>query len=103
MKIELSHDLDTEKGTLCAEKIFKQLSEEYKDEFSDLEQKTNGNIIDFSFKIRGMHINGNITVLKDKVLIESKLPFAARIFQGTIENKITENAYKMIAECKSNN
>lgn len=100
MKIELKHNLDTEKGIICAEKIFKQLSEEYKDEFSDLIQKTNGNIIDFSFKIRGMFIKGDIIVDKEKVTIKSKLPFAAKIFQGMIENKIKENADNMISKCK---
>ena len=100
MRIELTHDLETEKGTVCAEKIFKQLSEEYKDEFSELKQETNGNIINFSFKIRGMHVKGNITVNDNNVVIDSKLPFAARIFQGMIETKIKENADKMISECK---
>ncbi|RLD50331.1 MAG: hypothetical protein DRI94_08885 [Bacteroidetes bacterium] len=100
MRIELTHDLEKEKGTACAEKIFKQLSDEYKDEFSDLEQETNGNIINFSFKIRGMHVKGNITVNNKNVVIDSKLPFAARMFQGMIETKIKENAEKMISECK---
>lgn len=99
MTIELNHNIGKERGVICAEKIFKQLSEEYKDEFSDLKQETNGNIIDFSFKIRGMQIKGNITVENDKVIIESKLPFAARMFQGMIENKIKENADKMISRC----
>ncbi len=100
MRVELNHDLKTEKATACAEKIFKQLAEEYKDEFSDLEQETKVNIIDFSFKIRGMYIKGNIIVEENKVIIESKLPFAARIFQGMIENKIKENADRMMSECR---
>lgn len=99
MTIELNHNLEKERGVICAENIFKQLTEEYKDEFFDLKQETNGNIIDFSFKIRGMQIKGNITVEKDKVIIESKLPFAARMFQGMIEDKIKENADKMISQC----
>ncbi len=99
MTIELNHNLEQEKGIICAEKIFNQLSEEYKDEFSDLKQNTVGNIINFSFKIRGMNIKGNITVEKDKVIIKSKLPFAARIFRGMIEDKIKENADKMISQC----
>ena len=46
-----------------------------------------------------MNISGTITVNENNVLIESKLPFAARIFQGLIENKIRENADEKIAEC----
>ena len=99
MKIELEHNLPQDRAIICAEKIFKDLSEKYEDEFSDLEQKTEGNIILFSFRIRGMNISGTITVNENNVLIESKLPFAARIFQGLIENKIRENADEKIAEC----
>lgn len=99
MTIEINHNLEKEKSLICAEKIFKQLSEEYKEEFSDLKQGTNGNIINFSFKIKGIQINGNITAENNKVIIESKLPFAARMFQGMIENKIKENADKMISQC----
>ncbi len=99
MKVILDHNLPQEKAIPCAEKIFKDLSVKYEDEFSDLEQKTEGNKIFFSFRIRGMNISGTITVNENNVTIESKLPFAARIFQGLIENKIRENADEKIAEC----
>ena len=99
MKVILDHNLPEERAIICAENIFKDLSEKYEDEFSDLEQKTDGNKILFSFKIRGMNISGTVTVNADNVSIESKLPFAARIFQGLIENKIRENADEKIAEC----
>ena len=99
MKVVLEHKLPLEKAIICAEKIFKDLSEKYEDEFSDLKQKTEDNKILFSFRIRGMNISGIITVTKSNVLIESKLPFAAKIFQGLIENKIRENADEKIAEC----
>lgn len=99
MKIEFKHDLPKEKALTCAEKIFKNLSEKFKDEFSNLEQKINGNIISFSFRARGMNISGNITVHEKEVVIESRLPFAARMFQGLIENKIKENGDKLLKEC----
>ncbi len=100
MTIQIEHNLDKERGIICAEKIFSQLAEQYKDEFSDLKQETKENKIYFSFKIRGMKINGEIIVNENKVIIESKLPFAARIFQGMIETQIKENADKMLSECK---
>ena len=99
MKVVLDHNLPQERAIICAEKIFKDLSEKYEDEFSDLEQKTEGNEILFSFRIRGMNISGTITVNEDNVTIEGKLPFAAKIFKGLIENKIRENADDKIAEC----
>ncbi|MCF6365504.1 MAG: polyhydroxyalkanoic acid system family protein [Bacteroidales bacterium] len=100
MKVEIKHNLPKEKAIPCAENIFKDLSEKYKDEFSDLEQRTENNRILFSFKARGMNIAGTITINENNVYIESRLPFAAKLFQGLIESKIKENAHKMLANCK---
>ena len=99
MKVELEHTLGKEKAIPCAEKIFKELAKKYEDEFSELEQVTSGNIIRFSMKIRGMHISGTVTVNENTVVIESKLPFTLRVFQGLIENKIKENADEHMAAC----
>jgi hypothetical protein len=100
MKVELEHNLAYDRALTCAEKLFEELTEKFKDEFSDLEQTKSGNTIIFSLKVRGMKISGKITVSENKVVIESKLPFAARVFQGLIENKIRENADKEIAKCQ---
>jgi len=99
MKVELEHNLTKEKAIPCAEKIFTELADKYENEFSDLEQSTNGNIITFSLKIRGMNISGTVTVNENNVVIESRLPFAARVFQGLIETKIKENADDMMSKC----
>ena len=99
MKIELEHNLPYDIAIKCAEKLFTELTEKFKDEFSDLKQEKNGNKINFSVKVRGMKISGNIIVNEKNVTIESKLPFAARVFQGLIENKIKENADKEISKC----
>ncbi len=101
MKLILNHNLPQEKAISCAEKIFSELSVKFKDEFSDLKQETDGNKILFSFKIKGMNISGKMTVEENEVILESKLPFAARIFKGIIEEKIKENANKMLEECKN--
>lgn len=100
MKVELKHILGKEKAIPCAEKIFKELAEKFEDEFSDLEQSRDDNIIQFSLKVRGMQISGIVTVNEDNVIIESKLPFALRVFQGLIENKIKENADEHMAKCQ---
>jgi len=101
MKVTVKHNFTQETAIDCAENIFKNLSEKFKDEFSNLKQERNGNIISFSFRIKGMNVSGDMTISEDKVTVESKLPFAARMFQGLIENKIKENAEEMMANCKN--
>lgn len=102
MKVTVEHNFTQDTAIDCAENIFKNLSEKFKDEFSDLKQERNDNIIDFSFRIRGMNVKGKMTISEDDVTVESRLPFAARMFQGMIENKIKENAKEMMANCKNN-
>lgn len=99
MKVEINHNLPQDKALYCAEKIFKDLSEKYEDEFSDLVQNTENNKVSFAFKARGMKISGSITVNENDVAIESRLPFAAKLFQGLIEDKIKENADKLMDGC----
>ena len=103
MKVTVEHNFTQETAIDCAENIFKNLSKKFKDEFSNLQQTRNDNEISFSFKIRGMNVSGKMTITENDVTVESKLPFAARMFQGMIENKIKENAEKMMAECEKNN
>ncbi len=100
MKVELNHDLGTEKGITCAEKILAGLAEEHKGEFSDLKQEISGNTVKFSLKAKGMNLSGKISVFEDTVVIESKLPFAARMFQGMIEEMIKDNADRMMKKCR---
>ena len=102
MKVTVKHNFTQETAINCAENIFKNLSEKFKDEFSNLQQTRNDNKISFSFKIRGMNVSGKMTITENDVTVESRLPFAARMFQGMIENKIKENAEEMMAKCKNN-
>jgi hypothetical protein len=99
MNIVINHNLPKERAFKCAENLFKNLAEKFKDDFSDLKQEIKADTIMFSLNVRGMTIKGNITVAEKIVTIESKLPLPLKMFQGILENKIYEHAEKEIAKC----
>jgi hypothetical protein len=100
MKVVINHQFSKEKAIKCAGDLILTMTEKYKDEISDLKHETIGNTIKFSLKARGMKFKGEITIEDHEVIIESKLPFALKIFEGILEKKILENADKVMAMCK---
>lgn len=46
--------------------------------------------MDFNFEAKGFNINGDITLKERELILNGKLPFAARLFSGKIEKMINE-------------
>ncbi len=100
MKITIKHNLQGENAINCAKNILDGLKEEHKDKISNLVQIWTGNKSKFSFRLKGISVTGTIVVNFDDIEISGKLPFAAMLFQGVIEDTIKKNAHKMLTECK---
>jgi len=100
MNIKIKHNLQGEKALNCAKHILDGLKEEHQDKISNLVQIWTGNKSKFSFRLKGISVTGTIVVNSDNLEISGKLPFAAMLFQGVIEDTIKKNADKMLTECK---
>jgi hypothetical protein len=99
MKVTINHNFTQDKALICAERIIKSLTEKYKDEITDYLSERKDSIILFSLKARGMKFKGSISVDEKKVIIESRLPVALKVFEGLLEKKIIENAEHEIKKC----
>ena len=55
----------------------------------------NGNLL-FAFTAMGMSISGNMTVEEKQVIIAGKMPLAAAMFRGAIENQIKEKVKEIL-------
>lgn len=100
MKIIIEHKLQEDNALCCAKKILDELKEEHHDKISNLVQMWTDNESQFSFRLKGISITGTIRVNAGNIEIFGSLPFAARIFQGVIEDAIKKNAQKMLDNCK---
>lgn len=69
------------------------LVNEHKDMISNPQKKWNESKdkMNFSFEAKGFNISGNIKLEKDKLVLDGKLPWAAKLISGKIEKMITKN------------
>jgi hypothetical protein len=62
---------------------------------SDLQEQWSGNSGTFSFRAMGFAISGSLNVKPSEVELRGEFPWAAKPFQGTIEQTIRERAEKL--------
>ena len=103
MNIKIDHNLATEKALACSKTLLEKLREEQSDKISNVVQLWNGNVSNFSFRVSGFKIEGTLTVTEKNIIINGKLPLAAMLFKGIIEETIKKHADKMIFQCSENN
>jgi hypothetical protein len=55
---------------------------------SDLVEQWTDNVLSFAFKAMGMHVSGTVTIDDSSIRLSAKLPLAASMFKGMIEQQI---------------
>ena len=63
----------------------------------DLVENWQGNNLNFSFKTYGFDVSGTVAVEPNAVRIDSKIPFAAMMFKGKIEQTLKDELAKLLA------
>lgn len=68
------------------------LQKEHADSITDSSKTWNDkkDVMEFGFTAQGFNITGNIKINEDNLVLNGKLPFAARLFSGKIERIINE-------------
>jgi putative polyhydroxyalkanoate system protein len=93
--------VDHQLGLDAAAERLKSEAEEAKKKFaaqlSDLSEKWEGNEAHFELKVMGMKISGQVTVNDSDISIDAKLPMAAVMFRGLVEQQIRERLEKILA------
>lgn len=99
MRIEYYHNLGKIAAVKRIDNLFKELQEKYRDKISSPIKYWNKtkDRMDFRFNIKGYNISGNVYVRDNSIILEEKLPFAARLFSGKIENIIREQLEKILS------
>lgn len=67
------------------------------DQVKDLKQQWNGNQVDFSFSAMSFSVQGDMQVNKDHISLTAKLPMAAFMFKGMIEQRLRERLGEVLA------
>jgi Putative polyhydroxyalkanoic acid system protein (PHA_gran_rgn) len=67
------------------------------DKIQNLVEQWNENTLTYSFKSFGFDVGGTVAVEPDVVRVEGKLPFAAMMFKGKIEQALRDELTRALA------
>jgi len=96
MKVTVAHKLTPLEAKARISQLVFALKKQYKDKITDISENWNGDKNDFSFKMQGMKIAGNILVTGKNITVNGKLPFMAMPFKSMIESTIKEKASELL-------
>ena len=90
MEIRRHHNMTLDAAVQLSDKILPGFIEQAGDNVSNIQQQWDGNVLSFAFHTYGMNIKGTFLVTDDEIIIESKLPFMARPFEGRVRSAIEQ-------------
>ena len=90
MEIRRHHNMTTDAAVQLTDQILPRFIEQAGDNVSNIQRQWDGNVLRFAFRTRGMNIKGTFLVTDDEIIIESKLPFMARPFEGRVRSAIEQ-------------
>ncbi len=94
---QVPHPLDQQTAVSKLTGLMNAMQAKYKDVASNVQGTWADNVLNFSLKVMGFTIQGKVTV-EDKVAhVEGKLPLAAAMFRGRIEESIKTEMEKELA------
>ena len=97
LKISVAHSLDRDTATERLKGFLEQVKSQYKDRLSNLEEEWDEFSGRFKFSAMGFTTEGTITVEENEVRVDGKLPLAAMIIKGQIEETIRGYLKKVLA------
>ena len=97
LDIAIPHNLPQQEALTRIQGLLGQLRKEQAGTISDVNETWNGNEGEFSFSAKGFDLSGKITVEKNKVSINSQLPFALSFFKSKIGDVIREKAGELLS------
>ncbi len=97
LTITVPHSLSAEEATSRLKSLFETLKQRHADKMNNLEEKWEGNHLDYAFSTFGFNIAGNMDVEPSEVRVSGTLPFAAMMIKGKIEQSVREELEKALA------
>jgi hypothetical protein len=94
---QVSHPLDQQTAVERLKGLMGGLQHKYKDVASDVQGTWTDNVLNFSLKVMGFTVSGTVTVLDRVANVTGKLPLAAAMFRGRIEESIKSEMEKELA------
>ena len=90
MEIRRHHNMTMDAAVQLTDQILPRFIEQAGDNVSNIQRQWDGNVLRFAFRTHGMNIKGTFLVTDDEIIIESELPFMARLFEERVRSAIEQ-------------
>ena len=90
MQFRYAHGVSKEQAIQDLGSLRPHLFSRFGNDVSDLQERWAGNVLSMSFSARGLKIAATLTIEDEWLVLDAKLPFAARLFEGRIKSGIQE-------------
>ncbi len=97
MNAEVSHSLGREEALERLRSFSEKIRDKYKGQVSDMEESWADETLNFSFKSFGFKVSGSLIVGDDSVKLDGKLPIAAMVFKGKIQQEFVDQLNKLLS------
>jgi hypothetical protein len=97
LSIIVPHTLGQPAALARLQGVISQLKEKYQGQVEQVRENWSGEQLDFGFSVYGMGVEGRLSVAADQVRVDSKLPLAAMVFRGKIEQAIRDQLTSLLA------
>lgn len=95
MRIAVPHHSSKAKARQQVEQRIGQLLSQFSHHADEVQHEWAGDTLRFKGKARGLSVDGTVDVTDTEVIIEAKLPFIAKPFEGRIKQAVEQEAEKM--------
>lgn len=95
--VTIDHTLGKDEALQRLHGMLAQIKDSYGNQISDLEESWSEDGGSIAFKAMGFKIDADIAVTDTQAAFDVELPWAAKMFQGTIETTIRERAERLLA------
>lgn len=97
VQLTIPHKLGQEEALARLKTLLAKVKSRYQNQVSDLEESWNENVVQFSFKTYGFNVSGSMTVDPADVRFDAKVPMAAMMFKGKIEQTLRDEITKVLS------
>jgi Putative polyhydroxyalkanoic acid system protein (PHA_gran_rgn) len=97
VQLTIPHQLGQEEALARLKGLLAKVKNRYQNQISDLQESWNDNVVDFSFKTYGFGISGQMAVEPADVRFDAKVPMAAMMFKGKIEQTLRDEITRVLS------
>lgn len=91
------HKLDAEEARKRVSKLIDDLKSSFGSAISNVESKWVDNTLEYSFKVMGSNITGNVEVMPDNARLSVVYPIFFAMYSSTLESTIRKKAAELLA------